>query len=233
MGYDSLRHTRRHGRAHLRTGLAALAALALVTLVAACGGSTVTAGSGNVRTENRPVPGFDSVEFASAGTLTIEQTGTGSLEIRADDDLLPLLTSEVQGTTLKLGIREGSIPADATISYRVTVGQLTGLTVSGAGAVTVTGIDGPEVAVTHGGAARVVMSGWVTRQVVDLTGVGEYAAADLTSEEADVTVSGAGSAVVDVSRTLQARVTGVGSIEYEGNPQVTQEVTGLGQVGRR
>ena len=230
MGHDTPGN---QGRARLRAVLAALAALALVGLVGACGGSTVTTGSGYVRTENRPVPGFDAVEFASAGTLTIEQTGTESLEIRADDGILPSLTSEVQGTTLKLGVREGTIPTNADISYRVTVGQLTGLTVSGAGAVMVNGIDGPELAVTHGGAARVVVTGRVTRQVVDLSGVGEYDAAGLTSEEADVTVGGAGSAVVDVSRTLQARVTGVGSIQYEGNPQVTQEVTGIGQVSRR
>ncbi|GAA2899955.1 head GIN domain-containing protein [Pseudonocardia halophobica] len=215
------------GRARL------IAATALLVLVAACGQTTVATGSGNVRTENRPVPGFDSVEFASAGTLTIEQTGTGSVEIRADDGILPSLTSVVQGTTLKLGIKEGTIPANAdVINYRVTVEQLTGLTVSGAGAVTVTGLDGPELAVTHGGAARVAVSGRVTRQVVDLTGIGEYDAANLTSEEAEVTVGGAGSAVVDVSRTLQARVTGVGSIRYEGSPQVTQEVTGLGEVTR-
>jgi hypothetical protein len=223
MGHDTS-----GGRGRL---LAALAATALIALVGACGGTTVATGSGNVRTENRPVPGFDSVEFSGAGILTIEQTGTESLEIRADDGILPSLTSEVQGTTLKLGFREGTIPVDvAEISYRVTVGQLTGLTVSGAGDVTVTAIDGPELAVTHGGAARVAVSGRVNRQVVDLTGVGEYDAANLTSEEADVTVGGAGSAVVDVSRTLQARVTGVGSIRYEGSPQVTQEITGIGQV---
>ncbi|MFC5948725.1 GIN domain-containing protein [Pseudonocardia lutea] len=230
MGYDTLRD---HGRARLRVGLAALTALALAGLVGACGGTTVATGSGTVRTENRPVPGFDAVEFASAGTLTIEQTGTNSLEIRADDGILPSLTSEVQGTTLKLGVREGTIPSNADISYRVTVGRLTGLTVSGAGAVTVNGVDGSELAVTHGGAARVVMSGRVTRQTVDLTGVGQYDAANLSSEEADVTVGGAGSAVVDVSRTLQARITGVGSIEYEGSPQVTQEVTGMGRVSKR
>ncbi|MFR9805449.1 GIN domain-containing protein [Pseudonocardia sp. RS010] len=223
------------GRAGLRTGLAALAALASVGLAGtACAGTTVTTGSGTVRTENRPVPGFDAVEFAGAGTLAIEQTGAESLEVTADEAVLPSLTSEVDGTTLTLGLREGTIPVRADrISFRVTVRELTGLTVSGAGSVTVNGVDGPELAITHGGAARVVVSGRVTRQVVDLTGVGEYDAVDLASEEADVTVSGAGSAVVDVSRSLQARVTGVGSIRYEGSPRVTQEITGLGEVTRQ
>ncbi|MCE0763750.1 DUF2807 domain-containing protein [Pseudonocardia kujensis] len=225
-------HTSGKGRARL---LVAIVVTGVLAVVAACGTTTTVAtGSGTVRTENRPVAAFDSVEFASAGTLTIEQTGTESLEIRADDGILPALTSEVQGTTLKLGVKDHTIPLDAKqIDYRVTVGRLAGLTVSGAGQVTVNGLDGPELAVTHGGAARVVVSGRVTRQVVDLTGIGEYDAANLTSEEADVTVGGAGSAVVDVSRTLQARVTGVGSIRYEGSPQVTQEVTGIGAVTRQ
>ncbi|MCE3553240.1 DUF2807 domain-containing protein [Pseudonocardia sp. RS11V-5] len=225
-------HTSGKSRARL---LVAIAVTGVLAVVAACGTSTtVVTGSGNVRTENRPVSGFDSVEFASAGTVTIEQTGTDSLEIRADDGILPSLTSEVQGTTLKLGVKNGTIPLDAKeISYRVTVGRLTGLTVSGAGQVTVNKLDGSDLTVTHGGAARVVLSGRVSRQVVDLTGIGEYDAANLSSEEADVTVGGAGSAVVDVSRTLQARVTGVGSIRYEGSPQVTKEISGVGQVSPR
>jgi hypothetical protein len=54
----------------------------------------------------------------------------------------------------------------------------------------------------------------------------------LVSQEADVSVSGAGQARVDATRTLTARVTGVGSITYRGNPTVTQTVTGLGTINR-
>jgi hypothetical protein len=212
---------------------AACAMFAAVVLVGGCG-STGTSGSGNVKTETRDVQGFDSVDFSSAGTLTIEQTGTTSLEIQADDDILPSLTSEVAGTTLQLGVKPGVNPGNArTITYRMTVGELKGLVVSGAGEITVTALDGAELSVVHSGAAQVTVSGRVTSQVVELSGVGEYDGSALKSQDADVTVSGTGKAVINASRTLHARVTGVGSVEYLGNPQLTQEVTGIGEITRR
>jgi hypothetical protein len=70
---------------------AVFAAALLVVLVGGCGsagtsgsGSGSGSSSGDVKTESRDVQGFDSVEFSGAGTLTIEQTGTESLEIQAD-----------------------------------------------------------------------------------------------------------------------------------------------------
>src|SRR5688572_3630994 len=116
---------------------AVCATFAAVVLVGGCGstpgaggtsGTTGSSGSGTVRTETRDVQGFDSVDFSSAGTLTIEQTGTTSLEIEAADDVLPSLTSDVAGTTLRLGIKPGvEIGNTSPITYRLTVEQLKGI----------------------------------------------------------------------------------------------------------
>ena len=218
------------GERHTWTLSNAVVATILLVLLGACGGGTTT-GSGNVRTETRPVQGFDSVEFAGAGKLTIEQTGTDSLEIRADETLLPSLTSEVAGTTLRLGVAPGtSIAGAQNITYRVTVARLSGLVVSGAGDVSVTGVDVPELSVAHSGAAQVTVAGRAATQVVDLIGIGTYDGRGLASQDADVSVSGTGTAQVDVSRTLRVRITGIGSVEYLGEPQLTQEITGIGQV---
>jgi hypothetical protein len=208
--------------------------LALVMLVSSScgiGGMVGPAGSGNVKTETRDVRGFDSVEFSSAGRLTIQQTGTDSLQIQADDNVLPLLTSEVAGTTLRLGVKPGTnISGAQNIAYTVTAKELKGVVLSGAGEVTVTGIDGTNLAVSHSGFGKFSVSGRVTKEVVELTGAGQFEGRDLAAEDAEVTVSGTGLATVNASRTLVARVTGVGRIEYLGNPKVTREVTGIGEV---
>jgi hypothetical protein len=201
------------------------------------GSTSSTAGPSTAVTETRDVRGFGSVEFSAAGTLTIDQTGTDSLEIRTKRDLLPLLTTEVQGTTLRIGFKPGvdiaSIGNTPTLAYRLTVDKLNGLVVSGVGEVTATGLDGDELSVAHGGAANVVLAGRVTNQIVKLTGLGEYDGSKLESQDADVSVSGEGQAVVNASRTLRAQISGVGEVAYLGNPQVTQDVTGIGQVIRR
>ena len=113
----------------------ALALLAVVLLVTAC---SVTRGSGQLTTESRPVSGFTKVELSGTGELTIEKTGTESLSISAEDNLLPRLTSEVSNGTLSLGTEPNTtIVPTKPITYSVTVKDLNGLAVSGSGNIQV------------------------------------------------------------------------------------------------
>ena len=116
----------------------ALALLAVVLLVSAC---SVTKGSGQVVTETREVSGFTKVELSGSAELTVEKTGTESLSISAEDNLLPQLTSDVSGDTLILGTKPNtSILPTKPITYSVTVTDLTGLAVSGSGSVRVSNL---------------------------------------------------------------------------------------------
>ena len=83
----------------------AVALLTVALVLAAC---SVTRGSGQLASESRPVTGFTKVELSGTGELTIEKTGTESLAISAEDNLLPLLTSEVSGDTLVLGTKRNT-----------------------------------------------------------------------------------------------------------------------------
>src|SRR5262245_51971625 len=72
---------------------------------ASCVPSLEVGGSGNAITESRNVSDFNSVRLMGSGQLTIDVTGTESLTIKADDNLLPYLTSEVNGKQLTLGTK--------------------------------------------------------------------------------------------------------------------------------
>ncbi len=216
------------------TAPATVTCLFFVILVSSgCSGGqgTSNAPAGNAQTQTRDVHGFDSVEFASAGRLTISQAGTDSLQISADNNILPKLTSEVTGTTLRLGVQPGAdIGGSSNVTYVVSVRQLKRIVLSGAGDVNVTGINGPDLSVTQNGAGKITVSGQATKAVIELSGKGDYDGRQLASDDVQASVSGAGTAVVNASHTLVARVTGIGSIEYLGDPKVTQEVTGVGNV---
>ncbi|MEJ2889549.1 GIN domain-containing protein [Actinomycetospora aeridis] len=217
----------------MRPSFAALAAVALFALVTAgCSGGGGTAGSGNVQTQDRPVAPFDTIDFSAAGTVTIEQTGTDSLQVQADDNVLPMLTSQVDGTTLRLGAQPGVDPGRATVNYRITVRQLRGVVLSGAGSVTANGVDGADLSLANSGAGSITVSGRTEQLNVDLVGVGAVDTRGLVAQGADVSVGGAGTATVNAARTLDARITGVGNIVYLGNPAVTQNVSGFGTVQR-
>ena len=207
--------------------------LGILLLTAACGpfGGNVTVGSGNLKTESRSVSGFSALTFAAAGEMTIQQMGTESLSITAEDNLLPLIATTVSGQTLRIAAASGSpIRPTRNITYTLTVKDLNAITFSGAGSITWRDIQTNSLRVTLSGAGKLTLSGSAPSQDVTLSGAGAYEGGDLASNSARVTVSGAGSARVKVRDTLDATVSGIGSIIYFGDPAVTQHVTGAGSV---
>ncbi|WP_300008193.1 DUF2807 domain-containing protein [Pseudonocardia sp.] len=184
--------------------------------------------------EIRDVRGFTGVDLASVGELRIDQTGTESLSIQADADVLPLLTSEVSDGVLVLGVVPGSEIVDSgPIVYTLTVATLDSITVSGAGDATAANVATDRLTVELSGAGDVTASGAADAQSVTISGTGKYDGEDLQSATAEVDVNGAGSAVVRVSDRLDAAVGGVGSVEYIGDPQVTEDVSGVGSIQQR
>jgi Putative auto-transporter adhesin, head GIN domain len=106
----------------------ALALLTQGSVVTAC---SATAGSGQLATQSRQVSGFTRVELTGVGELSVDQTGTESLTVSAEDNLLPLLTSKIEGDTLILGKKPNTrIVTSKPITYTLTMKDITGLAVS-------------------------------------------------------------------------------------------------------
>ena len=214
-------------------GWLGLAALGLALMLSSCvtiiGG---TVGSGTLKTETRDVSGFTGVTFSGVGTLNITETGTESLTISADDNLLPLLTSTVNNNTLFLGVKPGnSINPVKPITYTLTVKQLNNVTLSGAGKINATNITTDALNVTLSGAGSMTITGSAQSQQALVSGVGSYSAKGFPTDTAQVTISGAGSATITVNKELTVIVSGAGSVTYYGSPsQVTKTISGAGSV---
>ena len=196
--------------------------------------SVTTNGSGNVTRESRDVSGFDEVELKGIGNLSVRQTGSESLTVTAEEDVLPKIRTEVVNDRLVIGPEPNtSIRTSEPIDYELTVDDLHALEVSGSGGVEAQGIktDGLSTAISGSGAVK--MSGRAESQEVDVSGSGDYRAEDLESEEAKVDIAGSGSAVVNVNDALDAEVSGAGSVEYVGDPAVEKNVSGAGRVSER
>ncbi len=183
--------------------------------------------------ESRDVSGFDEVELRGVGNLSIEQTGSESLAVEAEEDVLPKLTTEVVNDRLIIGPKPGTtVQTTKPINYKLTVEALDALDVSGSGDVEAEGINTDRLAVTIGGAGDVKAGGEADKQEIDISGSGAYRAENLESKEARIGVSGAGSAIVNASESLDADVSGAGSVEYVGDPSVEQDVSGAGRVSK-
>jgi Putative auto-transporter adhesin, head GIN domain len=209
--------------------------LAGVMMFASCGTTpSIPPGSGRVVSESRNVSGFTGVDLEGIGELIIEQTGVESLTIQAEDNILPLLTSEVSNGILRLGTRNNAnIVAHEPIIYRLSVKSLDSITASGAGDVTASRLQTATLTVSISGSGNVTASGMADAQDVVISGAGTYTAEDLASQKAKITIPGSGDAVVRVSDTLDVTISGAGSITYIGNPTVNQQISGAGTVMKR
>jgi hypothetical protein len=217
-------------------------------------GITILRGSGTILSEDRAVSDFQAIDFSGTGKLTIVQGEREALTIEADDNLLPYITSKVSNGTLKIEVKEGAwrpIPHPTQpVHYTVYVNKLARLEMAGAGEVYMaalhaddlelssSGVDtisindltATDLAVQMSGAGSVKLAGRVTTQNVQIGGLGNYDAADLESQDAHVTLSGAGSATVWAQTELDADLSGAGIVSYYGEPHVSSSATGLVNV---
>jgi Putative auto-transporter adhesin, head GIN domain len=191
-------------------------------------------GSGNVTTETRPITAFSAIDVSGVGEVVIAQGDTDSLTVETDDNLQAIVLGEVRDDTLYLGINANQGFRDATrVTFTVTVKNLTAITLSGAGAVSVRGLSGEQLTVNHSGAGPVSIGGTVAEQRVTLSGAGSYDGAALVSERATVDLSGLGSVVVNASERLDATISGAGSIAYIGSPELHEQISDMGSIRQR
>jgi hypothetical protein len=144
------------------------------------------------------------------------------------------IETRVRGGELIISIEENTIFNEVTeLVYHVTVKAIDNLELDGAGEIEVLHLDGEEWVIHLDGGGSITVSGKVTRQEVEINGLGMYNAEDLVCQEATVEQNGAGMAVVQVSDTLDVTIDGVGSVEYIGDPTVNKTINGLGAVTQR
>lgn len=245
-----------------------LALVASVSIISGCGTIEVNVdvpdvdprdvlrGSGDVVTEERAVKEFDRVSLTGAGDVIITQGDEEALTVETDDNLMPYIRTEVKGKTLVLGFtaegRRKSFRPSKGIKFYLTLKELSGLDLSGAGNVKVSSLEvdrleirlsgagdiqidavtAEDLVVHLSGAGNVELAGQVAEQNVQISGAGDYRASKLESQNAAVEVSGAGNAIVWANDSLDARITGVGAVSYYGDPRVTKSVSLVGRLVR-
>ena len=211
------------------------ALLLALLAVAGCNGensSAATKGSGVVKTESRPAEKFTAIEL-DVGRLTVEQTGTESLTVTADDNVLPLLTSEVKGGTLILSVVNGKSFSGMQPVFAVTVAALRSLELNGSGGIQASKLDGDSLSASIAGSGSAKLAGRATELKLSIAGSGSIDAAQFQAKRAKAEISGSGSLTVNASDDLDAGVSGSGTIWYIGSPKLISDVSGSGSIRRK
>jgi hypothetical protein len=217
--------------------------------------------SGIITTEQRAFSGAKQVVLHDYGEVIITIGDLERLTIEGEKDLLKSIETVVEDGALHIRIRTGIFDklghalstslSSRPLRYRLSMKELTGLYIKGAGRVRVSSpVDTQDMVISlqgagsieipsliaetlkvdFGGTGRLSLAGEVWGQSVLLTGAGNYSAPNLVSAKTNVEIRGAGRATVWAENELQVAIRGVGSVDYYGTAELRTSKTGLGNV---
>jgi len=212
-------------------------------------------GSGKAQTESRAVSGFQAIATRGSVKLVLRQGTREGVELRGDDNILPLIETRVVDRggvpTLEIGTKDGASystrePLVATIdlvtlrslklsgsSDVVCEGLKTAalqIVVSGSGRVRMRQLGTDDLAVTISGSGDAEFSGRAGRLSLKISGSGEADTRALEADDVAVTVAGSGDVRVNARKTLAVSLAGSGSVGYTGEATVTSSIAGIGRV---
>lgn len=204
-------------------------------------------------TEDRDVFGYNQISFSGVGELQIIQTGLEGVTISAVQNILSDIETKVDNQVLVINYQwdwqKNTLNNQRPIKIIVQVINLHQLNITGAGSISSPNLKSPRLNITLSGASQadlnldtealivdltgagqITLKGTVYSQQVNIAGAGQYLAKNLSSQNANVTISGLGLAEIDVDKNLVANISGGGKISYLGKPRITQQITGLGSL---
>jgi hypothetical protein len=208
------------------------------------------AGSGVVTTDTRTVPAFERVDVGGEYDVVVRVGATRSVVIEGEDNLLPLIRTEVREGTLHIDSEKDLRPRDV-IRIEIGTEALHGIhsggssdvavrdvrstsfdaSVSGSSELSANGEFG-DLSASISGSGEIRMEGSADAIEGDVSGSGELDLLEVRARSARVNVSGSGGATLNVSERLDARVSGSGDVRYAGRPSVNADVSGSGSVER-
>ena len=174
----------------------------VASLAAACDDSTgpdddddgqTIVGSGNVATKTVSVGSFHGVKARGVARVVMTPGTEETVTITADDNLLPILWSQVRDGHLEIGTPDTgdfSIETQNEMLFEVTYRQIDALDLSGVLTVDVAGIETDRLDVVLSGVSTLTAKGSAVSQVVSINGVSSYLAAELESRFVEITGNG-------------------------------------------
>ena len=234
-----------------------MTAVLALTLAGAAQAASVT-GSGNIQSEARAVSGFQAIALKTSVKVVLRQGSREGAEVRADDNVLPLIETQVVDSggvpTLEIRSKSGTNYRTRTMPV-VTVDliKLSGIAISGSGDVSGDQLKGPNLKVAISGAGDVRLNklavddvgikvsgsgdirldGRAAKLAVAIAGSGDVDTIGLEADDVSVGISGSGDASVNARKTLSVSIAGTGSVAYTGDAVPKTSIAGMGTVRRK
>lgn len=210
-------------------------------------------GSGPVKTESRSEADFHAIDLDVAGDVELRVAEQFSIEVQAQENLLPLLKTEVKNGSLHIYFSE-RVSHSENVKILVSGPAFDDLSVSGSGEITVVNLlqserlnlsiaGSGDIKMPQGtigalecsiaGSGGIELGGSANASEIHISGSGDVEAKQMTINDLRANISGSGSVTAHVVQVLKASISGSGDIFYSGDPSVESSISGSGSVQKQ
>lgn len=206
-------------------------------------------GSGQRTTETRIVDAFNAIVVETAVDVTVSIKELQSVQLTGDDNVLPLITTQVSDETLTIAETE-CFTASQGIQAAIAIPEVTSLKTTSSGNISGPGLtlQNPKIQSTASGnvtlaqvtaesidieasaSGSMTVSGTATSVTATTTGSGTINAENCTASECVAKTTGSGNIRVHATDSLKATISGSGNIYYSGNPTIEENISGSGKL---
>jgi hypothetical protein len=208
--------------------------LILTLLLVGChhGIMNQVSGSGNRQRQKRDVAAFTAISTNGAFEIDVVSQKPLGLEIEADDNILPLVSTEVSNNVLHVRSSR-SYSVSEPVTLKISVPNLEAISVSGAGTLEVSGLKNEKFEIDVNGAPSIRVGGETKVLDIDTNGAGKIDTHRLRAARARVESKGVSKVAVHAAEQLDVTVSGPSHVTYEGDPVVNKTVNGPGSVQKK
>jgi hypothetical protein len=203
------------------------AILLIAILVSGCSFQIVS-GSGKVISETRHVSGFTSVTLDGIGNVYISQGPIESVRIEAENNLIPYFDTSVQGSTLKIGLKDQymgiSMLPTHPVKFYVTLPRIDAVRLAGSGDIFAAQVQAGAFAISLLGSGNISIDALTASNLdTQLSGSGKVSLGIVSASQVTANIAGSGDIKVDTltADRISSRTSGSGNITIGG--KVTEQ----------
>ena len=207
-------------------------------------------GNGKVISKERVLQVFTSIDVSGAANIYLTQNDTQNLTIETDENLEPIIITEVKDGVLKIYNKE-NINNPTKLNIYISVKELNNLKVSGANDIIMKNkfkssffqincsgasdlklnLESTTLNIASSGAGDIELEGSATDVVFDISGASEISAYQFACKNAKINMSGAGSIKINASDNISGKVSGASALYYKGKPSINNlSVSGVAKI---
>ena len=210
-------------------------------------------GKGDVVSQMRNITGFTAISLAMEGDLYFTPDSDYSVEIQAQQNILDVIESPVEGGRLVFKIKDHTVLGNHDqIRIYIHAPSVNDLDISGSGNImTVSQLDEHDLRFNISGSGNINLyeigsysvngnisgsgnitgsAGTTDLESLNISGSGNLDFLNVMADSAYVTISGSGDVKVYAVKYLEVTISGSGNVKYNGNPVINQHISGSGNV---